>query len=122
MKYYQLHIDTDGTIENYNQITDLLEVRPKDIHFETRFGTPYSLWIYEIGEDENDPPVDFIEVFLNLLEPKYETLKLLGVEKTNILFWLLYEYESQCAMEFHPREMKRLGENGIHLNIDCWQH
>ena len=30
------------------------------------------------------------------------------------------EYDQQCGMEFHPQEMVRLGQNGIHLNIDCW--
>ena len=37
-----------------------------------------------------------------------------------ILFWMLYEYDQQCSMEFHSQEMKRLGESGIHLNIDYW--
>lgn len=33
---------------------------------------------------------------------------------------MLYEYDQQFGMEFHPQEMERLGQNGIHLNIDCW--
>lgn len=121
MRYYQLHIDTDGKIEKYNQISDLLEVEPKAIDFDLKIGTPYDLWTYEISEDEDDAPSHFIDAFLNLLEPKFEALNELGIKREHILFWLLYEYDSQCAMEFHPDEMKRLGESGIHLNIDCWQ-
>lgn len=39
--------------------------------------------------------------------------------RDKILFWVLYEYEHQYGMEFHSKEIVRLGQNGIHLNIDC---
>jgi len=42
------------------------------------------------------------------------------VARNEILFWMLYEYDQQCGMEFHPQEIIRLGQSGIHLNIDCW--
>jgi hypothetical protein len=119
VKYYNLNISTNETIEHYNQITDLLGVQPITIDLNPRFGTPYDLWTYQICEDETDDSVDFINIFLDLLEPKFAALKELGVKKEDILFWLYYEYDGQCAMEFHPAEMKRLGESGIHLNIDC---
>jgi hypothetical protein len=121
MKIYRLHIDTDGTIENYNNITKLLGVEPTPIDNESKFRKPFDLWTYEVEENDEDEYFDFINKFVDLLEPKFSDLENIGVTKDKILFWLLYKYDQQCAMEFHPDEMKRLGENGIHLNIDCWQ-
>jgi len=74
-----------------------------------------------VDEDDEAPYFDFINVFLDALEPKIDELLKLGVTKDDITFWLLYEYDQQCGMEFHPQEMKRLGESGIVLCIDCWQ-
>ncbi|MCO6468474.1 MAG: hypothetical protein J5I54_06470 [Bacteroidales bacterium] len=80
----------------------------------------YSSWMYMVTESDSDPDYDFINSFLDILEPQFAGLEKLGVTKDKILFWLLYEYEHQCAMMFIPQEMARLGQSGIHLNIDCW--
>ncbi len=120
MKYHHLNISTDGTIETYNKITRLLNLKPKEIDKEFKFGEPYSIWTYEVETRDEDDYFDFINKFLDILEPKFGDLEKIGVTKNDILFWLLYEYDQQCAMEFHPQEMKRLGVSGIHLNIDCW--
>ena len=120
MKYHRLHIDLDGTVETYNKITQLLELEPATIDMDSKFGQTYSLWTYEVDINDEDEYFDFINTFLDILEPKFTALEELGVKKNNILFWLIYEYDQQCAMEFHPQEMKRLGESDIHLNIDCW--
>lgn len=66
-----------------------------------------------------EKPIDFINVLLDILEPNFSKLKVLGIEKHDILLWLVYEYQHQCAMSFHPEEMERLGKSGIALNIDC---
>lgn len=29
--------------------------------------------------------------------------------------------DQQCGMEFHPQQIKRLGESGIVMCIDCYQ-
>ena len=120
MKYYRLHIDTDGTLEMYNNITLILGIVPMKIDV-VNDPKPYDLWTYAMDEGEDDEYYDFINSFLDILEPKLNELESIGVKKENILFWLNYEYDQQCGMEFHPLELKRLGENGIHLNIDCWQ-
>ena len=78
-------------------------------------------WTYEVIEKESDKNFDFINEFLDLIEPHLTELKKLDISTNDILIWKLYEYQGQCAMEFHPSEMKRLGEFGIHLNIDCWE-
>lgn len=120
MKYHRLHIHTDGSIETYNNITQLLGIEPAAINPDSKSGEPYSLWTYDVDTKDEDSYFDFINAFLDILEPKFDGLEKLGVTRDHILFWLNYEYEHQCAMEFHPKEMKRLGESGIHLNIDCW--
>lgn len=118
MKYYQLFIDTDNNSETYNSLTKLLGLQPteKDKNSKDR----YSSWMYMVAESDNDRSFDFINAFLDILEPKFVALEKLGVPKDKILFWMLYEYDQQCGMEFHPQEMMRLGQSGIHLNIDCW--
>ena len=120
MKYYNLHIDFEPSWETYNAITRLLGVVPKkhERHRLDKSDHP-SDWWYQMVEDDDESPVDFINVFLDLLEPNLAALEALGVMRENILFWLFYEYEHQCAMAFLPREMERLGKSGIALNIDC---
>lgn len=121
MKYHRLHIDTDGTFEKFDKISKLLRLEPMPVDKEIKFDEPYSLWTYEVITADEDEYFDFINKFLDILEPKFADLEILGVNRDDILFWIMYEYNQQCAMEFHPQEMKRLGESGIHLNIDCFQ-
>lgn len=121
MNYYRLHIDTDGTIETYNKITKLLNVLPTAVDLESEFGGLYGSWTFEFEQADEDEYFDFINRFLDILEPNFADLEKLGINKDNILFWLLYEYDQQCNMEFHPEKMKRLGLSGISLNISCWQ-
>ena len=53
-----------------------------------------------------------------MLDPEFADLERLGLHKDNILFWFLYEFDQQYAVEFHTKEMKRIDFSGIHLNID----
>jgi len=121
MKYHNLYIDTDGTFEKFDKISKLFRLEPMPVDKEIKFAKPYSLWTYQVVTADEDEYFDFINKFLDILEPKFADLEILGVKRDNILFWLIYEYDQQCAMEFHSQEMKRLGESGIHLNIDCFQ-
>ena len=79
------------------------------------------IWTYAFDEEYEAPNYDFINQFLNIIEPHFIELQNIGINKQDILIWLNYEYDQQCAMEFHPEEMKRLGESGIVMNIDCFQ-
>ena len=114
MKYYKLVIFTDGTKETYQKITAILRVKPVEEN-------GYDVWTYIVEEHEESPTFDFINAFLDLLEPQFEKLEEVGVNKDKLLFWLLYEFEHQCALGFSPQEIQRLGANGIALNIDCWE-
>jgi hypothetical protein len=114
MKYYKLVIFTDGTGTTYQKITAILGVEPVQ-------EDEYGVWTYLVEEQEESPSFDFINRFLDLLEPHFEKLKEVGVTKDDLLFWLLYEYEYQCALGFSPQELHRLGVSGIALNIDSWE-
>jgi hypothetical protein len=120
MKYHRLHIDTKN-IDTYNQVTVLLGIEPTKFESKRKFNYVTELWTYTVDVDDEEPYFDFINKFLDIIEPKFDELKKLGIDKENISFWLNYEYDQQCAMEFDPQEMKRLGESGIVLCIDCWQ-
>lgn len=120
MKYYQLFIDTDNNSETYNSVTELLGLQPTKDEKDKISKDRYSTWMYIVTELETDPSFDFINNFLDILEPKFADLEKLGVTRDKILFWMLYEYDQQCGMEFHSQEMVRLGQSGIYLNIDCW--
>ena len=114
MKYYKLVVFTDGTREAYQKITAMLGVKPVE-------EDEYDVWTYLVEEHEKSPAFDFINEFLDLLEPRLEKLEEVGITRDNVLFWLLYEYEHQCALGFNPQELQRLGASGISLNIDCWE-
>jgi hypothetical protein len=119
MKYYRLDITTNNKAGTYNKITNLLGLQP-DKFVPNKISTdPYSIWTYSVNEDEAKEGAPFN--FLDILEPKFDELEKLGVAKSDITFWYLYEYEKQCSMEFHPAEMKRLGNCGIVLCVDCWE-
>lgn len=114
MKIYSLHIETNGDSKTFDSISKLLNLKP-EIDYN------YSTWSYHVEEKEGDPYFDFIEEFLKLLAPIFNELEELGIKRNDILFWVRYEYQHQCAMEFSATEMKRMGEAGISLNIDCWE-
>ena len=111
MKFHNLYITTN-TFEIYQKVTSLLNVIPVA---ETN---DFSLWTYQVVENE-DVDDYFVNVFLDLIEPNFERLKILGVEKDDILIWQFYKYDQQCSMSFNPQEMKRFGESGISFNVDC---
>ncbi len=105
----------------FDKVSKILGLEPMNDGKESKFAKPYSLWTYQVIKTDEDENFDFINEFLDILEPKFTNLELIGIKREDILFWFKYEYYYQCAMEFHPQELKRLGESGIYLNIDCFQ-
>jgi hypothetical protein len=79
------------------------------------------LWSYLVVSNEEEPCFDFVNVFLDLLEPRFEALQKLGIEKDDISFQLTYLYKLQCSLGFNAQEMLRLGASGIGLAIDCFE-
>ena len=86
MKCYQLCIFSNDTADIYNAITLLLGVTPMET-------AGYGVWTYSISVNYDEPYFDFINVFLDLLEPKLDELAKLGILRENIILWLLYKYE-----------------------------
>lgn len=119
MKYHRLYITTDGTQDNYNEISKILKIKPTEFPTEKDDDNPFDLWSYCVDIEDDDLYYDFINKFLDILEPKLLELNKIGVTKDKIIFWLIYEYYAQCSLSLDAQEMKRLGENGIALNIDC---
>jgi len=116
MKFYDLIIDTDGTKYHYDTISDVLMVKPNlEIEHDD-----FSIWTYRIEIDENNDDSQTIDQLLDILEPKQDELLKIGISNKDMLIWLLYEYEHQCALGFSPNELLRLGQLGIPFNIDCW--
>ena len=114
-QYSQLFIDFTASYETYQKVTDVLGVTPQP-HDSNEIP---DLWFYRLERCSEDRQEDFINHFLDLLEPNFEELERLGINRKNILFWYVYEYEYQCSMSFTPSELLRLGESGITMNIDC---
>lgn len=121
MKYHQLFIHFENNPETLAAVTTLMGVEPMPNSPSVVSPDVHDTWWYMVSTDEAAESFDFINVFLDLLEDKYEALAALGIQRTDIQFWLVYEYTHQCAMEFRPQAMQRLGASGIALNIDCYE-
>ncbi|MBI9056027.1 MAG: hypothetical protein JEY96_19555 [Bacteroidales bacterium] len=115
---YSFQIVTDAKQELYDKVSSILNLKPK-IHQNKKFNN-YNAWEYEVIVDENDKYYDFINEFLDILEPKFKMLEEIGIKRSEITFCYLYEYDNQCNMEFSPKLTKRIGENQITLCISCW--
>ncbi len=102
---------TENNFETYDRRTKLLENQPTEKEEDKNFSKPYSLWMYRVTPGENEPSFDIINSFLDLFKPKFPELEKIGVTKDKILFWLLYKYDRPCGMEFHPKEIVRLGQS-----------
>lgn len=98
--------------EQIEEISNLLSIEPTK--------QMVNIWWLEVEEKESDTYFDFINYFMDILEGNYEQLESIGIPRENISLWFLYEYETQCNMEFLPNDMKRLGESGISLCVSCW--
>lgn len=116
MNFYRLHIHTKSEYI-YSRVTEILSVSPS-FYRQNEINT---LWIYAIDERDEDDYIDYINIFLNLLTPNFLKLEELGIQRSDISIWRIYEYEHQCSMEITPQIMKRLGDAGITLCIDCYQ-
>lgn len=122
MKYFdKLQITFEPSIETYNKLTTILEINPTIEDFSIFPKNIPSSWTYEVIETETDKSFDFINIFLDILEKKYIELEKLNIKRSDISIWMLYEYDQQCNMEFDPKRLMRLGDNGITLCISCWE-
>ena len=115
--YYRLWIPTDNRLETFNSISEILGILPDNSEEESNYNT----WIYTKEQKETEAYFDFINEFLDLLEPNFSKLQALGISRNDISIWKLYGYTQQCNMEFDSQRLKRFGDNGITLCISCWE-
>lgn len=108
--YYSLRIAASEN--HYNKISELLGVIPNNND---------NGWMYEVIEGKNDPHFNFIKEFTTIIEGKMKELHSLGIRKEDITVWMIYEYEGQCNMEFHPEDMWSLCKHGISLCVSCYE-
>ena len=71
MKYYRLHIDSKNSFEIYSKITEILGVKPTEFESKNNLTDLYSLLTYSIDEKDETPYYDFINNFLDIIEPKF---------------------------------------------------
>lgn len=81
----------------------------------------YGYWGFELSERDSDDPVYFVDEYLGMLDGKYRLLERIGIARKDISVWVFGEYSGQCAMQFSSAELRRLGENGVDLCIECWE-
>ena len=106
--YYSLQIDVpDDKFEIVDKILGVQSNKP-----------PF--WELQLIEEEEDEYIPFIDYFLSILEGKYNQLEEIGVKRENISVWLVYYYDSQCNMEFLPKDMYNLGKEGITFCVSCY--
>lgn len=109
--YYSLRIDT--SVEQFDLLNTILGVKS---NFPISSG-----WGLEVIQKKEDNPIFFIDYFLSILEAKYEELERIGIHREDLSIWMLYSYKEQCNMEFSPKDMYRLGKEGIALCVSCWE-
>ncbi len=107
--HFSLRISTSE--KNYDKVSELLGIQINDCS---------GGWIYSISS-KSEENLDFINVFLDLLEGKYEFLTKHGIYRESISIWMIYGYQDQCNLEFNPIDLKRLGQNNIALCISCYK-
>ncbi|MDH6311930.1 hypothetical protein M2137_000689 [Parabacteroides sp. PFB2-10] len=108
---YNLQISCSAE-EQLDEVSKLLRIEPTK-----RIG---NIWCLEVEETESDEYFDFVDYFLSILEGKFALLELIGVAKSDINIWFLYQYEGQCNIEFSANDLKLLGTSGVRLCISCW--
>lgn len=100
--------------DQYDRVSDILGIAPSES------GSTY--WRYEVAEAERSPNFNFVDHFLGVLAGRFEQLESIKIAREDISVWLLYAYDDQCNLEFSPFELEKLGANGIHLCVSCWNN
>ena len=77
-------------------------------------------WELQLVQEGNDEYIPFIDYFLSILNGKYKQLEEIGIKRDDISIWFVYCYDSQCNMEFLPKDMYNLGKEGIVLCVSCY--
>src|SRR4051794_29385653 len=100
MVFNQISIYNPNGSESFKRISEILNLEPIASEGLGKLKTEqYGVWTYSVETNDEEPYFDFINRFLDILEPNFEDLEKLGIKRDDISFWHLYEYDQQCAME-----------------------
>lgn len=109
MYYYRLEIRTEES-DLKEKLNSILGLKPNVL------GDTF--WVYE---KESYLECDFISYSLSLLNGKYDELNDIGIDRSMITIWILYEYDNDIgSLYFSPEQLNGLGEEKINLCISCW--
>jgi hypothetical protein len=109
---YNYWLNINAPIDVHSKLDEILNVKSEKTNGDS--------WIWIVVQEEHDDYFDFINIFLNILTSKKEELSEIGISFSDITFWMIYWYDSQCNIEFDAERMKRLGDYGIGLCISCY--
>lgn len=111
MYFYEIRILNTSCIQ-IDQIDRILGVKSS---YRT------GMWRYELTGLPDDCQDLVIDQFLALINGKYNQLESIGISRDSITFWLLFEYDQECNLEFNPKELEKIGKEGIALCVSCWK-
>ena len=117
----------DGTVDDKIMYYYRLEIRTEESDLKEKLNSILGLkpnvlgdtfWVYE---KESYLECDFISYSLSLLNGKYDELNDIGIDRSMITIWILYEYDNDIgSLYFSPEQLNGLGEEKINLCISCW--
>lgn len=110
MTSFILRIDTVEA--NYKTLNEIFKVSHEQ--------NLNAFWEYEVSQN-NPLFTSAIEHIVNLIKMNVNDLEKISVRKKDMSLWYLYEYETQCNIEFSPEEIKDISSSGLALCISCWQ-
>lgn len=79
------------------------------------------IWMHYHNDDQLENAKDPIIFYSNLVSEKMEALLKSGIDKDDIRFELLYEYNGQCNLELTSDQIQALTKTGLSINISCWE-
>ncbi len=111
---------TDCSIQIWtNTVNQAIEVQ-RILGIDSTMPIEYNSWIYKVIIDYNEEYFDFINKFMDILEPRLAALDAIGIDRSQISIWFEQDYKAQNNFEFEPSKLKRLGDNGIALCLSVY--
>ena len=100
--YCSLRIRTKSNVEIVNKIMKKKSHEKYD-----------NCWKIDIKATKNKSYWEVLNTLIDLVEKNIPKLQLEGIEKDDITLWMLCEFSGQCNLEFNPKTLERIGNNGI---------
>lgn len=107
--YCSLRIRTKSKVEIVNKI------------MKKKSHTKYdNSWSIDINATKKKSYWEVLNTLIDLVENKIPALQLEGIQKDDVTLWLICGFSGQCNLEFNPKTLERIGNNGITFCISCY--